>query len=68
MPWFKLYDENAMIDVVNKQWDGILRYNTNPDGGIWFPEWVLNGNNPLSKEQEKEILNMGPYYEPLGTK
>ena len=62
MPWYKLYDEKAMMDTNNKQWDGILRYNTNPDGGIWFPEWVLNGRVTLSLEEEQEILNQGPYY------
>ena len=68
MPWFKLFNEKAMMDETNKQWDGILRYNIKSDGGIWFPKWVLNGNQELSKEEEEEIIKMGPYYQPLAAK
>jgi len=59
MPWFKLFDE------VEKRWDGVLRYNMNEQGQIWFPDWVVD-RGPFSTDMVWRAYEMGPYYQYQG--
>jgi len=57
MPWYKLFDQKS------QSWDGIVRYNLDDKGGVWFPNWVANGQPPTDDLREK-AYEMGPYYQP----
>jgi len=55
MPWYKLFDEKS------QNWDGVVRYNVDANGNMWFPTWVYNGAQ-LTQEMVNRALQMGPYY------
>jgi len=57
MPWYKVFDETT------KSWDGVVRYNNDPNRAAWFPNWVTNGEDPTeATEQIEKAYQMGPYY------